>query len=427
MLTKHVLATLELIRRADKTAAALRTAKKKCADAADAAETTAADAARWRRLHARAVSHQLRALLHDLATAAEARHTLASAHQEKTLAAYERAWRKHLAATRTWRRAYTALTGRTPDDSIPTMARAVAAADLLGPLAAAPAALMRAAHKICIQSSGGKDSVVAMLRTVQWAWQADVMHKLIVVHSNLGDAEWPGVTALVLRQAERFGLDVRVVEPDGGFLGMVTKRKRWPDSKRRLCTSTLKRDALTPLLTEFVDELDLPAGEQAIILNVFGIRAEESPARRLKESLSVDPRASSANRLVLTWNIIHHLTETEVWQDIADHRLEYHEVYDADVPRLSCIFCVLAGVRWLTRAARICFALGMDAPEVWTKLEAEIGHSFKQNVSLADIVAEARRLDAEEGPLTWRRGDAIRRALGEKTAADYLRSLGLAA
>jgi 3'-phosphoadenosine 5'-phosphosulfate sulfotransferase (PAPS reductase)/FAD synthetase len=213
----------------------------------------------------------------------------------------------------------------------------------------------------------------------------------------------------------------------GGFLGMVAKRQKWPDSQRRLCTSTLKRDALTPLFTEFVDELNLPAGEQAIILNVFGIRAEESPARRLKKPLSVDARASSANRLILAWNIIHHLTESEVWQEIAANRLEYHEVYDADLPRLSCIFCVLAGVRWLTHAARICFTLGMDAPRVWARLEAEIGHSFKQNITLADIIADARRLDAEEGPLTWRRGDALRRALGEQAAGDYLRAVGLAA
>ncbi len=427
MLTKHALATLDLIRRADKAAAALRTAKKKWTDNADTIDKAAADAARWRRLRQRAVSDRLRGLLDELTAQAEVRHDAALAQQEKVHAAYERAWRKNLAAARVWRRAYTAHTGHAPDDSVPAMVRAVAAADLLGPLAAAPLALMRAAHKIVIQSSGGKDSVVAMLRTVQWARAAGVMHKLIVVHSNLGNAEWPGVTALVLRQAEQFGLQVRVVTPEGGFLGMVEQRKRWPDSKRRLCTSTLKRDALTPLFTEFVDELNLPAGEQAIILNVFGIRAEESPARRLKEALAVDPRASSANRLVLTWNIIHHLTEDEVWREITDNRLEYHEVYDADLPRLSCIFCVLAGVRWLTRAARVCFALGMDAPEVWTKLEAEIGHSFKQNIRLADIIADARRLDAEEGPLTWRRGDAIRRTVGEKAAADYLRDFGLAA
>ncbi|MFB7896029.1 phosphoadenosine phosphosulfate reductase family protein [Streptomyces xiamenensis] len=426
MITEHALATLELIRVADKAAVTLRTARKKWRDTANTADKAAADTARWRRLRTRAISVRLRDLCNLLIDDAEERHHRALAAEEKALAAHGRAWGKDLAASRAWRRAYSQAS-QTPDDPISEAARARATAALLGPLAAAPPEVMRSAHKIIIQSSGGKDSVVAMLRTMQWARDAGVTDKLIVVHSNLGDAEWPGVTDLVLRQAEMFGLDVRIVKPDGGFLGMVEARGMWPDSKRRLCTGTLKRDAITPLITEIVNDLGLPPGVQAIILNVFGIRAEESPARRLKEPLSIDPRASSTNRLVLTWNVIHELSERDVWKEIADNRLEYHQVYDSLLPRLSCVFCVLAGERWLIRAARVCFALGMDAPEVWTALEAKIEHSFKQKSSLASIIAEARRLDEEEGPLTWQRGDAIRHALGEASATDYLQSLDTAA
>ncbi|MFI7359728.1 hypothetical protein ACIBTP_38080 [Streptomyces avidinii] len=40
--------------------------------------------------------------------------------------------------------------------------------------------------------------------------------------------------------------------------------------------------------------------------------------------------------------------------------------------------------------------------------------------------AEAARIEAEEGPLVWARGDALRRHVGEEAAADYLRRLALA-
>ncbi|MEU0646050.1 hypothetical protein [Streptomyces umbrinus] len=36
------------------------------------------------------------------------------------------------------------------------------------------------------------------------------------------------------------------------------------------------------------------------------------------------------------------MTDCGVWQEITTHTLEYHPVYDALIPRLSCVFCVLA-------------------------------------------------------------------------------------
>ena len=88
---------------------------------------------------------------------------------------------------------------------------------------------------------------------------------------------------------------------------------------------------------------------------------------------------------------------------------------------------VLAGFSVLVRAVRLCWALGLPLPEKYTDLEARIGHRFKEQYSLADVVKEAARIEAEEGPLTWRPGDAIRDQLGEAAAADYLHRLALAA
>jgi hypothetical protein len=52
---------------------------------------------------------------------------------------------------------------------------------------------------------------------------------------------------------------------------------------------------------------------------------------------------------------------------------------------------------------------------------------LKQSHSLAEVYAEAERLESEEGPLVWNRGDAIRQHLGDGAADDYLARLALAA
>ncbi|MCX4826548.1 phosphoadenosine phosphosulfate reductase family protein [Streptomyces sp. NBC_01142] len=297
---------------------------------------------------------------------------------------------------------------------------------LLAELAAMPATLIEAAHAILVQSSAGKDSVVALDRVVRWAKAAGCLDKVVVVHADIGEeAEWPGVRDLAQQQAERYGLRFVVVKASVGFLGMVEKRGLWPDAQNRLCTSTLKRDEAAKLFTQIVDELGLD--DQALIVNCLGIRAAESPSRRKKHELAIDHRASNGRRLVLTWHPVFHLSETDIWQEIADQTLDYHPVYDTLIPRLSCIFCILASFEVLVRAVRLCWVLGLPTPKTYVDLEQRIGHRFKNQFSLAQVVEEASRREAAEGPLIWRRGDAIRHHLGEDAAAAYLHRLALAA
>ncbi|MFE9007504.1 phosphoadenosine phosphosulfate reductase family protein [Streptomyces sp. NPDC007875] len=304
--------------------------------------------------------------------------------------------------------------------------RHAVAASLLDELASMPLELLRAADAILVHSSAGKDSLVMLHRLATWADQAGCKDKIVVVHCDLGDtSEWPGVRELAERQADRYGLHFVAVDADGGLLGLVEKRGMFPDATRRLCTSTLKRDKANVLLTAIVAALGLD--RQALIINCLGIRAAESTARSRKRVLSIDARTSNGKRLVLTWHPIHALSDTEVWQEIAAEGLEYHPTYDALIPRLSCVFCVLAGFSVLVRAVRLCWALGLSLPERYEELEARIGHRFKEQYSLADVIKEAARIEAEEGPLTWRRGDAIRDQLGDNAADDYLHRLALAA
>ncbi|MFD5728419.1 phosphoadenosine phosphosulfate reductase family protein [Streptomyces sp. NPDC058368] len=297
--------------------------------------------------------------------------------------------------------------------------RSSVTAGLLDEVVAMPLELIRAADVLLVQSSGGKDSLVMLHRIATWADRAGCTDKVVVVHCDLGDnSEWPGVRELAQRQAERYGLRFVAVDSTGGLLGLVEKRGMFPDSARRLCTSSLKRDRANVLLTEVVAALGLD--RQALVLNCMGLRAAESPARSRKSPLAIDTRASNNKRLVLTWHPILELSETAVWQTIADETLEYHPAYDALMPRLSCVFCVLAGFDVLVRAVRLCWALELPLPEQYTDLEARIGHRFKEQYSLADVVAEAHRAEVREGPLIWNRGDALCAQLGDDTAAAYL-------
>ncbi|MGY3341138.1 3'-phosphoadenosine 5'-phosphosulfate sulfotransferase (PAPS reductase)/FAD synthetase [Streptomyces filamentosus] len=306
------------------------------------------------------------------------------------------------------------------------LTRSAVAAGILGELAATPRELVLAADAIVVSTSGGKDSLVCGQRVVTLATEAGCLDKVVLVHADLGEeSEWPGVRELAQRQAERWGVRFLVVKAEGGLLGLVEKRGMWPDAARRLCTASLKREKIAPLFKQITDALSLDG--QALVLSALGIRAAESPARARKTSLALDMRASNGRRMVLTWHPVLELTEADVWREIAGAALEYHPVYDALIPRLSCVFCVLAGREVLVRAARLCWALGLDLPRRYVALEEQIGHRFKQQVSIAEIVAEAARAEAEEGPLTWSRGDALRHHVGEEAAADYLRRLTPAA
>jgi 3'-phosphoadenosine 5'-phosphosulfate sulfotransferase (PAPS reductase)/FAD synthetase len=404
--TKNALRTVETIRCASKAIATYRSARQTVQEAYDERTAAHAQLAHW---HTRAPSRDPDSPAHAAFLAAAQELQGAEQKSRRAEARLQRA-SAVLQASRP-------VLNRYPTEG----RRRRATALLLDRLADDPVELIRAADLVVIQTSAGKDSIVAMHRTVAAAKAAGCLHKVRVMHCDLGQAEWPGVRELARRQAERYGLPFHVVADEDGFLGMVEKREQWPDAKRRLCTSTLKRDPTGPVITMWVAELGLD--RQAVILNVMGVRAAESASRALKARLALDNRTTSANRLVLTWNIIHELSEREVWQEIARNGLEYHPIYDTGLPRLSCVYCVLAGPDWLILATRVCFALGLPHPEIYTALERRIDHRFKQDYSLNAIVAAARMLDALDGPITWRRGDAIRQHLGQAAADQYLATL----
>ncbi|WP_324787153.1 phosphoadenosine phosphosulfate reductase family protein [Streptomyces sp. H51] len=264
-------------------------------------------------------------------------------------------------------------------------------------------------------SSAGKDSQAMLHHLVQLADMAGVLDRVHVVHCDLGDVEWPGTRELAEAQARHYGLPFHVVHrPQGDLLTQIADRHRdlrargdtttpaWPSSSARYCTSGQKRGPVRVLITKLVTRLDL--ARPARVLNCLGLRAAESAARARRPDIALDEGGSSGRRTITTWLPILRWSDRQVWQAIADAGTPYHPAYDSGMRRLSCTFCVLADETSLITAAR----LRPQLAERYLALEEELGHTFKHGLSMAQIVARARRL----GPLPLRAdGSALRMAL----------------
>ncbi len=237
---------------------------------------------------------------------------------------------------------------------------------------------------ILVNSSAGKDSQ-AMLDVVSaQAARAEVTERVVVVHCDLGRAEWAGTKDLAHRQAAHYGARFETVSrARGDLLDQIEARGMFPSATARYCTSDQKTSQAAKLMTRLVRDaaLDRPVR----ILNCLGIRAQESPARAKKPAFGRD-RATNGRRHVDRWLPIHAWTADDVWDRIRTSGVEHHPAYDAGMPRLSCVFCVLASKPALTRAAR----LNPGLAEEYRSLEERIGHTIKVDLSMADIIAAAQ-------------------------------------
>jgi 3'-phosphoadenosine 5'-phosphosulfate sulfotransferase (PAPS reductase)/FAD synthetase len=173
-------------------------------------------------------------------------------------------------------------------------------------------------------------------------------------------------------------------------------------------------------------------GRPVRVLNVMGMRAQESPARARMRSFYKDERASNGRRTVDVWLPIHGWTLDEVWADIRGSGVPYHPVYDAGMPRLSCRFCVLASASALVLAAQldpegaakraavemlfawrratrvaavtIAAANGTLTPAFGARLAKRVlpaGPLFQQGRSMASIIAKAQAAGAPARVEDW--------------------------
>lgn len=221
--------------------------------------------------------------------------------------------------------------------------------------------------------------------------------RMLVVHADLGRVEWPGTRDLAAEQAARYGLDFFTVARTAGLLEQVLTRHEtlrakgdtttpaWPSSQARYCTSDQKTAQVVKHMTRLAAAHRAAGNTGPLrILNCLGLRAQESHDRARKAPLGPDS-ATNGRRAVTRWLPIFDWTVEQVWDTIRDSGLPYHPAYDAGMPRLSCVFCVMAGRKELVLAARLNPALAQE----YLAVEQTVGHTFKNGLSMAEIINEA--------------------------------------
>lgn len=269
---------------------------------------------------------------------------------------------------------------------------------------------------IMVNSSAGKDSQVALDVTVKAADEAGVPRdRIVVFHADLSkpngsrNVEWEGTRELAKEHAEHYGLRfIAIQREQGDLLDHVLDRHHklrargdtttpaWPSSTARWCTSDHKRGMGRRALTLLASEVEC---KPARILNVMGFRRQESPARAKKVPLRYDEAASGKGtvRQVWEWCPILDWTVDEVWERIGSISTRHHPAYDAGMPRLSCSLCVLSNKAALVLAAQ----LRPDLAQEYLAVEREVGHTFRKDLSIADIIAAAHTSPRPERIEDW--------------------------
>ncbi len=252
---------------------------------------------------------------------------------------------------------------------------------------------------IVVNSSAGKDSQAMLDLIVDYADTQQVPRSRIVVfHADLGRVEWPGTPELAAEHAAHYGLRfVRIARPQGDLLDHIEQRGKFPDNANRYCTSDHKRGQGRKAMTMLVRELGLDRA--ANVLNCMGFRREESPARRKKVEFRYDAPASGKGLVRKVWEYAPILDWDldMVWSRIRAAGTRHHEAYDAGMPRLSCCFCVLASKPALVRAAQ----LQPDLAGEYAAVEVRIGHRFKNDLSMAEIIDLAATTPATVPITNW--------------------------
>lgn len=275
-----------------------------------------------------------------------------------------------------------------------------------------------------IAFSGGKDSVACFLHLLK---EGVPLHKIELWHHCIDGREgstlmdWPVTEDYCQKFADAFGVKIYFSWKEGGFEREMLKDKartapnHWemPDPEdndniiecskggvrgglktrlqfpqvtanlsQRWCSAYLKIDVCTMA----VNNQERFINKRTLVIT--GERAEESAARSKYKTFEPD-RSDRRNgtrvvRHVDHWRPVHKWLEAEVWNIIAEYKVNPHIAYRLGWNRLSCISCIFGSPnQWAS--------LNQIAPDHVTKIsdyEKKFGKTIHRKLSVDEQVAK---------------------------------------
>jgi 3'-phosphoadenosine 5'-phosphosulfate sulfotransferase (PAPS reductase)/FAD synthetase len=268
--------------------------------------------------------------------------------------------------------------------------------NIFPPLALSPevSSLLAKDCVVAIGVSGGKDGAAAALATAEYLDQIGHKGPRILVHSDLGMVEWRDSLPSCERLAAHLGWELLVVRRRaGGMLERWSSRWEanlqryielscvklilpWSTPAMRFCTSELKEDVIAGALKKRFPGRD--------ILNVTGIRREESPSRAKKKVAAPAKKLTRKGFMGVTWHPIIDWKIGDVFARIKAANLALHEAYSIyHASRVSCIFCIMSA--WADLLAGASCSDNHDLYIAMVRLEVASTFAFQGDRWLGDV------------------------------------------
>ncbi len=265
-------------------------------------------------------------------------------------------------------------------------------------------AMLEAGAPVAFSVSGGKDGAAAALLVSKFLDEiGHPKERRMLIHADLGSIEWSDSLPSCERLAKHLGIPLQVVRRNGGgmverwlsrwessiarykALSTVMVVAPWSSATNRFCTSELKIDVIGSAMKKWARTFAPTKDAPVNLISVMGLRRSESAKRAKAPTLSPFLKASLPKSGInaFNWNPILTLSKEEVFQLHKDFGFPLHIGYSLGNERISCMFCVLAGVNDLTVGSR-----QPQAAEVYRRLvqlEVDSLFSFQGTRWLATV------------------------------------------
>ncbi len=182
---------------------------------------------------------------------------------------------------------------------------------------------------MALSHSGGKDSQAMTILTRQLAAPG----QMVAFHAPLKRVEWEG-TIEHIEDTLPSGIPLVLAPVTSGktLLDRVRERGKFPDKSRRWCTSDYKRSPIEREVRRYLKRTPRHRGQ---VIQLLGLRADESSDRARRNPWIHSARNSVAGRNWIDWLPIHHLQENDCFRVIHDAGQKPHWVYAAGMRRCS--------------------------------------------------------------------------------------------